>query len=342
MVLAAVTVVGWHRPVNVARDEAPPAGPEPLVEDLVEPVPERFAAWDAFVITWEVSGPAGEAVSSFSPAFGDNPCAALGRSPCWVRLAWADVSRWSLTASADRSFDGADPRQLSAGGLFYGVEGRELLGVLDTDRLPGLHVCHELAERRSAAADVTAAAGGAEVFVLERRGWGAASCLGPRGIPVGIRRGDVQWRMSELERRAPTDDEIGVMLVAGRAAFTPAPGCDDPAGAAPGWRAAAAAAAGHEPEETGAGITFAVPGAWLRPACAWVTPAYLPVGARAHRLTDGWVVDELLHPRPVVSAVVGDGRVWLAFTDEGPAARGARERDVFVLGEALRRLVAAA
>ncbi len=338
--LASVAVIGWHRPVPVVRDDPPvPEGPE-IADLVVDLVPARFEAWEPFVISWVVEEARPERVTPFEAKFGRHPCSALGSFSCRVRLAWDGVSRWSLTASVDETFDGRDARQLSTDGLFYGIKDGLLLGVLDTDRLPGLHVCHELAERRAAGEAVDGADSGAGVFVLERRGWGAASCLGPQGIPVGIDRGDAVWTMTELERRSPTDDEIGVQLVAGRAAFTPAIGCERPGRGAPEWLVGAARSAGHhDVGVAGGGIVFAVPGAWLRPGCAWVTADYLPVGARAHRLADGWVVDELLHPVPVVSAEVNGGRLWLAFTDDPPDARGARERDVFVLAEALRRLI---
>ncbi len=337
--LAAVGVIGSFRPPSVAVDdrELPP------IPELVEPVPERFEAWEPFVIAWQVAGSAAEApeLSAFDAGFGQAPCAPLGVDDCRVRLAWDGVSRWSLTSSADESFDRADPRQLSTGGLFYGVEDGLLLGVLDTDRLPGLHVCHELAERRSAGEDVVAAAGAADVFVLRRPGWGAASCLGPHGIPVTFDRLGTEWSVISLERRPPTDDEIGAHLVAGRAAYAPEPGCADLSGRVPGWLAEAAARTGHRATFAGGGLEFEVPGAWGRRGCAWVTPAYLPVGARTHLLPHGRVVDELLHPLPVVSTELAGQRLWIAFIDAGATARGSRERDVFVLGEALSRLAGA-
>ncbi len=335
-VVVAATVIAAHNPTRVAD---PPEAPVPDLADDIPP--ERYAAWPQFVLTWTVNGSPGGATSAVAPGFGADPCGPLGVPRCIVRLAWHDISRWSLASSLDAGGAFAPAAlQVSTGGLHYALDRGVVVSVVDTDRLPGLHFCQRLAEARASGEPVeTEPAGGLAggAWAL-RLGGVAAECSGPAGIPVRLTLDGTTWEPISLEQRPPTPGEIGDALVAGRAEVCLPPECGD-AGRAVGLEAMAEAA-GFRVSVQGAGVQVDVP--WARrgrAAIAWATAGSepLPDGLRRHRIADGFVVAEALRPRPAVTWLAGGMRVWLAFDDAGPA--GGAERDVFVLGEALRRMV---
>ncbi len=338
VVALAAAVIATHTPARVAQPV------DPILPELAaDAPPERFAAWPPFVLAWTVEGSSGEAGSAADGAFGSDPCGPLGVPRCHVQLAWQDVSRWSLAAAIHPGFEAAPALQVSTGGLHYAVDRGVIVSVVDTDRLPGLHVCHRLAEARAAGAGVSPERAGGlagDAWALSRAGL-RAECAGPWGIPVAIATEHATWTPRSLSQRLPTPVEIGDALVSGRATLCPGSPCGDRG--LDERVAAQVRLAGFAATVTPAGVAVDVPWAARgRRILAWASAAgdTLPAGMRRHRIGDNLVVDEARHPQPAVSAIVAGSRLWLAFVE--PVAGGSTERDVFVLAEALRRIVSAA
>ncbi len=338
---AAWALLTWAAPTDQVIDP-----PSDLPIEVAPPsLPRSFEPWPPFVLTWQVDGAVARSgpAASLGSSLGLDPCRAVDASPCFVRLAWHDLRRWSLTASPDAVFDEADPRQLTARQLHYEVEAGVVAAVIDSDRLPPLHLCqvllNSLWDGENVRGDLVDGASGAEIY-LRVPGGASARCLKASGIPVNISRFGVDWEMTGLELRDPTDDEIGLGLVIGAGEVAQGAVCDS---GAHGWLLSMAARAGYGAEPVGSGVRFQVPdGMRWRPVVSWLTsdqPELVPAGARRRRLISGLVVEETLEPALVVSVAVDDVRLWLAFDDPPDSRRPHLEHGSFVLGEVIRRLV---
>ena len=342
---ASIVLLVWYQPL--AGFQEPEQAPVSSI------VPAHYAAWPSFVMTWRVEHVVDRpsVASVLSSKFGADPCGVLRSESCLVRLAWGAFDRWSLTASGDPEFDPEDPTQFTVGPLHYAVDGGVVLGVLDTDRLPRLHVCHRLAEDHHSGKDVTASLlqGGeaGSIRVVLRSQSESAVCEGTWGIPTALDRPGQRWESLSLELRSPTDDEIGNALVQPR--LDTLEPCQESISQevepATQWLAdLASGSAGYQTVATGAGVEFPV----RRPAgpdqvIAWTAadePSTIPPRVRSRALGGGLVATELLEPA-VLSIPAGGLRVWLTFDSTEFRHDGQLEHDLFVLGMVAERLAGA-
>ena len=115
-----------------------PPVPDPPSEVAEVLIPDRFSRWPPFVLSWGVTRPPDAAKVWESPldaGFVGDPCGALDSPQCYVRLAWQDLTRWSLTVSPDPDFGREDLIAFTVGPLHYGVVGGVMFGQLASDRV---------------------------------------------------------------------------------------------------------------------------------------------------------------------------------------------------------------
>ncbi|MDP8957642.1 MAG: hypothetical protein M3N51_00220 [Actinomycetota bacterium] len=330
--------------------EAPSAIQEPPTTLPPAPaLPDRFDSWPPLLLTWKVvDQDQGEQEAVFDSSISWNPCRATGSAVCYVRFAWDEYRRWSLSASADSGFHDSNPKELTLGELHYGVLDGMVVWVREAGRVPPLDRCDDLllAYRRGESVEVHAEGPGVVVLSKDEE---FARCQGPAGIPLGFSQGAASWEMLALELRPPSDREVGRHLVEGRVNGT-FPSCESqgPVGlSVRAWLQDLAAASLGEP----LGPTFdglllrhpLVPGE--RPVVLSATPndrTLLLPDMRRRLLAQGVVADEALEPRVLVSVVSGGLRIWIRFTESPGVERILRERAAAQLGGVALDLVATA
>ncbi len=361
--LAVATLVGgallfsFRPPSTAPRIATGIAPPRPAA--ALPALPPRFAGWPPFVLSWHVTGAADESaadlVSVLSSSIAWNPCGALQTSDCYVRFAWEDHARWSLTASEDLWFDDADPRELTLGALHYGVQDGVMIGVRESGRVPPFDACAALLRSAHAGTgvridhDESEGVEGWSTLAFSAGDEGFAHCLGPAGIPIAFTKPDQEWWWTSLERRLPTAREIGEHLVAGRAPLLaprlcpPVYGATASSSPAGDWLLEVATGeAGLTAARAGAGIVVEVD---TRPVLVGATvgdPSLLPTGARRREVAPGLVADEILEPAPLLAVPVEGLRLWLRFTEHAPVPRITLEDDADLLGEVGAALATAA
>jgi len=211
-----------------------PPVPDPPSEVAEVLIPDRFSRWPPFVLSWGVTRPPDAAKVWESPldaGFVGDPCGALDSPQCYVRLAWQDLTRWSLTVSPDPDFGREDLIAFTVGPLHYGVVGGVMFGQLASDRVPPLHICNRLLGAEQRGESVTAAPVdlypfSAQGLRMEFPNGESASCMGPAGLPVDFSDGNQTWKAISSEERAPTDAEIGIDLVYAAASDLDGPACE--------------------------------------------------------------------------------------------------------------------
>ena len=317
---------------------------EPIRSHEAVEIAAPFSVWPSFVASWHVqrdqaSGVTGSVASS---QFGSDPCAVFPAESCHVRLAWGDFARWSLTASEDPVFDSLDPRQLTVGPLHYAIADGLVLGVIDHDRLPPLHVCHGLQRRHHEGANVrvTRAQEPDPTFgdtLMLHGDTESARCTAEDGIPLAHSRPGHFWEHARVELRPPTDGEIGVDLVQVRSSSL-ACQVERPLSSVRAWFDDLVAAARFEPDTSRPQLGLVAPGVPDRVASAWTTQdGILTESVRKRLLAPGLISTEVLQPA-VVSVPIGGLRLWLTFDTQVERPLTTLEHDLFVLGEVAKRL----